>query len=396
MWTDIAFVHSSCLTMMTATPMIPHNFRLLFSSVAEMTNCSFKCNSFFPLSFFLPLPSLPFRFMQDLEDMLGFRPYSFYYYMWRYVSPAVLVVLIIATVIEMAVSPAGYNAWVEAEVSLSLFMCVYREWQRRWTSSFPSSLSLSSSCSLCALSLPGRRAFPQLPSLGFSHGLRPHCGGHAALAHCLHHPPLQPDVRRLQQAVRLLPQRHDEGHLQPWGAGWAALHPQQEPQWGTFPNACPPRLLGTRRHPGDDQHQLRHQHQDWLPEHWLAWVWAMIQWTYRSSHPVNPCPAWREGDIGRKGGMEDVKRERKSTAGCCSVHHTLTPRAKSLYPPFSAPSRLLPRRGVCAANVLSFPAVMAGSWECEGSFFHLSGAEREGQRQAVGLLRAQRQGFVLW
>ncbi|XP_040049167.1 sodium-dependent neutral amino acid transporter SLC6A17 [Gasterosteus aculeatus] len=55
------------------------------------------------------------RFMQDLEDMLGFRPYSFYYYMWRYVSPAVLVVLIIATVVEMAISPAGYNAWVEAE-----------------------------------------------------------------------------------------------------------------------------------------------------------------------------------------------------------------------------------------------------------------------------------------
>ncbi|XP_061758321.1 sodium-dependent neutral amino acid transporter SLC6A17 isoform X2 [Nerophis ophidion] len=57
------------------------------------------------------------RFMQDLEDMLGFRPYSFYYYMWRYVSPAVLVVLIVATVIEMAISPAGYNAWVEAEGS---------------------------------------------------------------------------------------------------------------------------------------------------------------------------------------------------------------------------------------------------------------------------------------
>ncbi|XP_038867511.1 sodium-dependent neutral amino acid transporter SLC6A17-like [Salvelinus namaycush] len=53
------------------------------------------------------------RFMQDLEDMLGFRPYSFYFYMWKYVSPACLIVLIIATVIEMAVSPAGYNAWVE-------------------------------------------------------------------------------------------------------------------------------------------------------------------------------------------------------------------------------------------------------------------------------------------
>uniref|UniRef100_A0A1A8DK35 Transporter n=1 Tax=Nothobranchius kadleci TaxID=1051664 RepID=A0A1A8DK35_NOTKA len=57
------------------------------------------------------------RFMQDLEDMLGFRPYAFYFYMWKYVSPAILVVLIAATVIEMAVSPAGYNAWVEAEGS---------------------------------------------------------------------------------------------------------------------------------------------------------------------------------------------------------------------------------------------------------------------------------------
>uniref|UniRef100_A0A8C7JD45 Transporter n=1 Tax=Oncorhynchus kisutch TaxID=8019 RepID=A0A8C7JD45_ONCKI len=53
------------------------------------------------------------RFMQDLEDMLGFRPYSFYFYMWKYVSPACLTVLIVATVIEMSVSPAGYNAWVE-------------------------------------------------------------------------------------------------------------------------------------------------------------------------------------------------------------------------------------------------------------------------------------------
>ncbi|KAF3696804.1 Sodium-dependent neutral amino acid transporter SLC6A17 [Channa argus] len=65
------------------------------------------------------------RFMQDLEDMLGFRPYAFYYYMWRYVSPAVLVVLTFASIIEMAISPAGYNAWVESEMcplhSSSLF-----------------------------------------------------------------------------------------------------------------------------------------------------------------------------------------------------------------------------------------------------------------------------------
>ncbi|KAG5837809.1 sodium-dependent neutral amino acid transporter SLC6A17 [Anguilla anguilla] len=53
------------------------------------------------------------RFMQDLEDMLGFRPYRFYFYMWKYVSPLCLLVLIGATVIEMAISPPGYNAWVQ-------------------------------------------------------------------------------------------------------------------------------------------------------------------------------------------------------------------------------------------------------------------------------------------
>nr|XP_046198347.1 sodium-dependent neutral amino acid transporter SLC6A17-like [Oncorhynchus gorbuscha] len=53
------------------------------------------------------------RFMQDLEDMLGFRPHAFYFYMWKYVSPCCLIVLIMATVIEMAISPPGYNAWVE-------------------------------------------------------------------------------------------------------------------------------------------------------------------------------------------------------------------------------------------------------------------------------------------
>lgn len=67
--------------------------------------------------------------MQDLEDMLGFRPYSFYYYMWRYVSPTILVALIAATIIEMAISPAGYNAWVESEVSpfFHTFACLREE-----------------------------------------------------------------------------------------------------------------------------------------------------------------------------------------------------------------------------------------------------------------------------
>ncbi|AWP02851.1 Transporter [Scophthalmus maximus] len=53
------------------------------------------------------------RFMQDLEDMLGFRPCIIYFYLWKYVSPFCLIILISTTVIEMAISPPGYNAWVQ-------------------------------------------------------------------------------------------------------------------------------------------------------------------------------------------------------------------------------------------------------------------------------------------
>ncbi|XP_075882551.1 sodium-dependent neutral amino acid transporter SLC6A17-like [Nelusetta ayraudi] len=55
------------------------------------------------------------RFMQDLEDMLGFRPYGLLYYMWCYVTPTVLAALTIATIVQMALSPAGYSAWVASE-----------------------------------------------------------------------------------------------------------------------------------------------------------------------------------------------------------------------------------------------------------------------------------------
>lgn len=70
--------------------------------------------------------------MQDLEDMLGFKPYRFYFYLWKYVSPICLLVLITASVIDMAISPPGYNAWVQDLVSETqlknayLFHCMTR------------------------------------------------------------------------------------------------------------------------------------------------------------------------------------------------------------------------------------------------------------------------------
>lgn len=55
--------------------------------------------------------------MQELTEMLGFRPYQFYYYTWKYVSPICMAVLMTASIIQLGVSPPGYSAWIREEVS---------------------------------------------------------------------------------------------------------------------------------------------------------------------------------------------------------------------------------------------------------------------------------------
>lgn len=54
--------------------------------------------------------------MQELTEMLGFRPYRFYFYMWKFVSPLCMAVLTTASVIQLAVTPPGYSAWIREEV----------------------------------------------------------------------------------------------------------------------------------------------------------------------------------------------------------------------------------------------------------------------------------------
>lgn len=61
------------------------------------------------------------RFMQELTEMLGFRPYQFYYYTWKYVSPICMAVLMTASIIQLGVSPPGYSAWIREEVSTAPF-----------------------------------------------------------------------------------------------------------------------------------------------------------------------------------------------------------------------------------------------------------------------------------
>ncbi|KAJ8393396.1 hypothetical protein AAFF_G00061180 [Aldrovandia affinis] len=53
------------------------------------------------------------KFMDDLKDMLGFSPYRFYYYMWKYITPLVLLLLLAASFIQLGMTPPSYSAWIE-------------------------------------------------------------------------------------------------------------------------------------------------------------------------------------------------------------------------------------------------------------------------------------------
>ncbi|XP_055483945.1 sodium-dependent neutral amino acid transporter B(0)AT2 isoform X1 [Psammomys obesus] len=57
------------------------------------------------------------KFIEDLTDMLGFAPSKYYYYMWKYISPLMLLTLLIASIVNMGLSPPGYNAWIEEKAS---------------------------------------------------------------------------------------------------------------------------------------------------------------------------------------------------------------------------------------------------------------------------------------
>lgn len=60
------------------------------------------------------------RFIEDLTDMLGFAPSRYYYYMWKYISPLMLLTLLIASIVNMGLSPPGYNAWIEEKVKCKI------------------------------------------------------------------------------------------------------------------------------------------------------------------------------------------------------------------------------------------------------------------------------------
>nr|XP_046250592.1 sodium-dependent neutral amino acid transporter B(0)AT2 [Scatophagus argus] len=57
------------------------------------------------------------KFFEDLKDMLGFTPYRFYYYMWKYITPILLLVLLGSSLIELIKTPPSYSAWIQEEAT---------------------------------------------------------------------------------------------------------------------------------------------------------------------------------------------------------------------------------------------------------------------------------------
>ncbi|KAM9351569.1 sodium-dependent neutral amino acid transporter B(0)AT2 [Symphorus nematophorus] len=55
------------------------------------------------------------KFFEDLKDMLGFTPYRFYYYMWKYITPILLLVLLCSSFIQLTMTPPSYSAWIQEE-----------------------------------------------------------------------------------------------------------------------------------------------------------------------------------------------------------------------------------------------------------------------------------------
>ncbi|KAK2842681.1 hypothetical protein Q5P01_012881 [Channa striata] len=55
------------------------------------------------------------KFFEDLKDMLGFTPYRFYYYMWKYITPILLLALLCSSFVQLTMTPPSYSAWIQEE-----------------------------------------------------------------------------------------------------------------------------------------------------------------------------------------------------------------------------------------------------------------------------------------
>ncbi|XP_032868927.1 sodium-dependent neutral amino acid transporter B(0)AT2-like [Amblyraja radiata] len=66
------------------------------------------------------------RFFDDIQEMIGRRPFFLYKYMWKFVCPIIMVALLLASLIRMCINHPTYRAWNQTKAEEVLLE--YPDW----------------------------------------------------------------------------------------------------------------------------------------------------------------------------------------------------------------------------------------------------------------------------
>ena len=58
------------------------------------------------------------RFYDDIEYMLRMRPGLYWKITWRYVSPAIVLVIFVCSLLNIGLKPITYSAWRQNKVNI--------------------------------------------------------------------------------------------------------------------------------------------------------------------------------------------------------------------------------------------------------------------------------------
>ena len=62
-----------------------------------------------------------FRFGDDIEQMIGTKVNIYWKVIWKFVAPAIVLVLLVATLISKFINPITYDAYDSSTVSYQIF-----------------------------------------------------------------------------------------------------------------------------------------------------------------------------------------------------------------------------------------------------------------------------------
>lgn len=65
------------------------------------------------------------RFTEDIYQMTGYRPGLYWQLCWRYIGPAIMLCILIASVVFMIIKNPTYSAWSAELVCSSTFTLIY-------------------------------------------------------------------------------------------------------------------------------------------------------------------------------------------------------------------------------------------------------------------------------